>query len=232
MKNQWAIGDIHGCVDTFKTLVESEIAPSANDTIFLLGDLIDRGPDSKAVIDYIISLNNQSVDVQIVRGNHEVMLLEALECKRNFPLWMMNDGMKTLASFGIADDRFTGHEALSEIPDLYIEFFKRLPWYLQTEGFFFVHAGLNPVAEDPLSDTFTMIWTRQEEYNQKFLKGKKLIHGHSPQPLKRILDMIDDPETMVYNLDGGCIYRNYPGMGNLVALNLGTMEVKIVHNRD
>ena len=232
MSRRWIIGDIHGCINTLRHMMEEEISPTQGDAVFFLGDLIDRGPDSKAVVDYIISLLDQSVDVRIIRGNHEVMLLEAADSEEKFLLWMRNGGMKTLESFGAEGDLFIGPEAVAKIPERYIEFFNGLPWYLETEGFFLVHAGLNPVSRDPLSDTETMIWSREEGYNAEFLKGRKLVHGHSSEFLEAILQRFHDQDSLIYNLDGGCVFRDYPGLGNLVAWELNTGMVKIVPNQE
>ncbi|MFH1295902.1 MAG: metallophosphoesterase [Bacteroidota bacterium] len=232
MSHRWVIGDIHGCINTFRKMVEDEISPFKDEIIYILGDLIDRGIDSKAVLDYILYLMDKSVDVRVIRGNHEVMLLEAGRSEEQFTLWMRNGGFTTLNDFGIVMDLSTGPEAASCIPPVYTEFFNGLPWYLETEGFFLVHAGLNTVSSDPLSDTETMIWTRQKGYNASFLKGRKLVHGHSPEFLEVILDQFQNQDSLVYNLDGGCVYSNYPGLGNLIAWNLDTGMIKIVPNRE
>ena len=232
MNRRWVIGDIHGCINTFRKMMEGEISPSPDDTIYLLGDLMDRGPNSKAVIDYIFSLYDQSIDVRVIRGNHEVMLLEAVRSEEKFALWMRNGGMATLKSFSVDCDLFIGPKAVAQIPDQYIEFFSGLPWYLETEGYFLVHAGLNPVSPDPLNDTDAMIWTRQEGYNAKFLHGRKLVHGHSAIHLEAILHNIYDQNALVYNLDGGCVYRNDPGLGSLVGWELNTGSLKIVPNQE
>lgn len=232
MKQRWVIGDIHGCIRTFRHLVEEKISPSREDSLFLLGDLIDRGPGSKGVIDYIRSLQDQSLDVKIIRGNHEAMLLGAAASEEQFALWMHNGGAATLLDFGREVDAFTGPEIAAQIPPDYLAFFNGLPWYLETEGFFLVHAGLNASSMDPLLDTDTMLWTRREVYHTAFLNGRVLIHGHTPVSLPAIRQRIEDPDARIYNLDGGCVFRNYPGMGNLLALNLETGELKRVPNKE
>lgn len=232
MSHRWVIGDIHGCISTLRHLIEDKIRPSAHDTVFLLGDLIDRGPGNRKVLDYIISLQKQQVDLRAIVGNHEAMLLGAASSEENFMLWMRNGGATTLRDFGVGIDSFTGREAADLIPSGYINFLTNLPWYIETEGFFLVHAGLNASGSDPLRDTYTMIWTRNEDYNYKFLGGRKLVHGHTPSPLQEILNRLQDPASLVYNLDGGCVYRDYHGLGNLIALNLDTREPVIVQNRE
>ena len=79
MSGRFAIGDIHGCLKTLKALVENEIQLGKDDELFFVGDFIDRGPDSKGVLDYIGSLIRDGYKIQSVMGNHEEMLLESLE---------------------------------------------------------------------------------------------------------------------------------------------------------
>jgi len=232
MGSRWVIGDIHGCIATFKTMVEQKINLQPDDTLFLLGDLIDRGTDSKAVIDYILQLQEQSYDVRSIKGNHECMLLEAQLSEMQYTLWMRNAGMATLHDFGIDAEQFPGPDGVRRIPARYLEFFQRLPYYIESEGFFLVHAGLNSESLQPLSDTDTMIWTRREEYNSPFLNGRKLIHGHSTIFLEEILLQISDRETLIYNLDGGCVFCDFPGLGNLVALNLDSGESRVTPNQE
>ena len=230
MGSRWVIGDIHGCIATFQAMVEKEIGLQPDDTLFLLGDLIDRGPDSKAVIDYILRLQEQAYDVRSIIGNHEVMLLDAIRSERQYILWMSNAGMTTLHNFGIDMERYPGPEGVRRIPARYLDFFQQMPYYIESEGFFLVHAGLNPESLHPLDDTDTMIWTRREAYHSDFLKGRKLIHGHSPLHREEILRRLSDRDAQIYNLDGGCLYTDFPGLGNLVAMNIDSGESRMVRN--
>lgn len=75
MGNRWVIPDIHGCFKTFKSLVEREIGLTKEDTLYLLGDYIDRGENSKEVIDYIIHITEESYNVNYLIGNHENIVL-------------------------------------------------------------------------------------------------------------------------------------------------------------
>jgi len=232
MKNRWVIGDVHGCIKTFRTMVEEEIVPRKEDALFLMGDLIDRGPDSKSVLDFIFRLHNQSLNVITLMGNHEWMLLESMTSREMFSLWMQNRGFTTLHDFGLSPDPESGPRAVTQIPARYLDFFERLPLFAETDGFFLVHAGLNPDLKNPEEDKETMLWTRKETYPAEFLRRRKLIHGHSPLPLQEIRQRISDPGTKVYNLDGGCVYPHIPGYGNLVAWNLDTGELKILRNQE
>jgi serine/threonine protein phosphatase 1 len=91
---------------------------------------------------------------------------------------------------------------------------------------------LDAFSKDPLSDVQTLLWTRNEDAPQDILKGRKLIHGHTPVALSFIHDRFRDPGAKVLNLDGGCVYNKYPDLGNLVALDLDQMRLHSVRNRD
>jgi serine/threonine protein phosphatase 1 len=99
MRRLFAIGDIHGCFDSFKELVENQIQLAKVDKLVLLGDYIDRGKNSKEVIDYIIDLDEKGYDIISLVGNHELLLLEAFADEKNKLNWIQNGGGDTLKSF-------------------------------------------------------------------------------------------------------------------------------------
>ena len=99
MDRLFAIGDIHGCFDSLKELIENHIQLRKNDKLVLLGDYIDRGANSKKVIDYIIDLQVKGFDIIALTGNHEVMLLDSFDNEKNIPKWIQNGGTNTLKSF-------------------------------------------------------------------------------------------------------------------------------------
>jgi len=232
MGHRWAIADIHGCMTPFRTLVEEKIILTIKDTLYLLGDYIDRGPNSKAVVDYILKLQAEGFTVVPLMGNHEYMLLMGLMTTQDWELWMKNQGMTTLRDFGIDPINFPGPKSVYQIPFRYLEFFQHLPFYIQTEDFFLVHAGLNAQEEHPLEDLTSMIWIREEGYPSAFLRGRRLIHGHTPIPLQEIRRRIDDPSCLILNIDGGCVFNYQQGLGNLVAFNLDTGQCLNVANHE
>ena len=98
---QYAIGDIHGCSKTFKELLD-KIGLIEGDELYLLGDYIDRGPDSKGVIDTIFELREKGFKVICLRGNHESMLLDALknrEEQKNFMPFSLNPQIMSITPF-------------------------------------------------------------------------------------------------------------------------------------
>ena len=228
---RFAIGDIHGCIRTLKYLVEDVLHLEPHDTLFLLGDIIDRGTGSKEVIDYIMALSVTST-VKPVMGNHEFMMIRSLEDEDFFHRWTLNGCAQTLISFGVDPSRVYDRDSVFRIPQSYFDFFRGWPLYEETNDFFFVHAGLNAFSGDPLSDVNTLLWTRNEDAPQDILKGRKLIHGHTPVSLSLIRERLLDPDNKVLNLDGGCVYNTYPDLGNLVALDLDQMKLHTIRNRD
>jgi len=94
-KRLFAIGDIHGCFDLLKELVENKIQLQKDDKLILLGDYIDRGDKSKEVVDFIIELSENGYDIIPLMGNHEAMLLDAFENEKDISKWIQNGGNET-----------------------------------------------------------------------------------------------------------------------------------------
>jgi len=184
-----------------------------SDKIILLGDYIDRGNQSKEVIDYIVDLQNKGFDIVPLLGNHEAMLLDAYYDGVLLSNWIQNGGSETLKSFNI--------NSLIDIEPAYIEFFKGLPYYFAFEEYLFVHAGFNDSDVNPFIDNYSMIWVCKKAYKNPSLINKTVIHGHCPIPVvvckERVLN-----NNNVINLDTGCVYSNNTGYGSLTAIELKT----------
>ena len=204
----FAIGDIHGCSQTLNKLIFEKIFLTKNDILYFIGDYIDRGPDSKGVIDCILGLQSDGFKVFPLRGNHEQMMLDSLYDKHAMKLWMDNGGKTTLRSFGI--------NSLEEIDEKYWSFFHDTMLWFNTENYIFVHAGLNFKRKNILEDKEAMLWIRDFEPEQPALEDKIMIHGHTPIELDELLIQT----TNCINIDAGCVYKNRPQMGNLVAIEL------------
>jgi len=233
MGKRWVIGDIHGCIQTFRSLIENKINPQRTDTLYLLGDYIDRGPDSKAVLDYIFTLRKKnSFRVITLMGNHEYMLIHSRESREFFKLWLLNSGRTTLRDFGLLGNSLPDQEMLLKMPEIYMDFLLQLSFFEETPGFFITHGCFGGKTTNPLDDISSMIWGRTEEYPEDFLNGRILIHGHTPAPLNDIRKRVEDPAKKIINLDGGCVYKNNPHLGNLIALELDTLSLTRVKNID
>jgi serine/threonine protein phosphatase 1 len=224
-----AIGDVHGCSHTLKYLSEHKLKVQQGDTLYMLGDYVDRGPDSKGVIDYLIELGNGGVKVEALRGNHEDMMLLAIHNPIDeLDHWTLHGGRDTLNSYGLGDASWRDLSP-DLLPPSHIDFLNGLKYYIKTKDFYLVHAGLDFNAADPLRDTRSMMYQRDTSVDELFLQHRRLVHGHTPSPLKRI-------ESMIYEklicIDGGCLYSMKSYLGNLVALDLETMELTVAGNID
>jgi len=219
---RFAISDIHGCAKTFRHLVENVLQLKPTDQLFLLGDYIDRGPDSKGVIDFILELKHSGYPVRTLSGNHEAMMLDALEDAEALLHWRGNGGKQTLASFGVT--------ALQDISSSYWVFLQNLEYYIALDDYILVHAGLNFRAPNPFADTDSMLWIRNFPVDYDILGERKMVHGHTPTPAVEIAQNIKN-KAQIINIDGGCVYlKRMTGLGFLTALNLDTLEFYTVRN--
>jgi serine/threonine protein phosphatase 1 len=212
-KRLFAIGDIHGCFNTFQTLLEQKIQISEGDRFILLGDYLDRGIQSKEVIDYIIGLKEKGVDIVPLLGNHESMLLDAYNNEGLTSKWIQNGGSETLKSFNLT--------SLKNIEPKYIEFFKGLFYYFAFEEYLFVHAGFNDSDINPFADKYSMIWLCKQTYENPLLMNKIIIHGHRPITVDVCKEIVHSNKNVI-NLDTGCVYSNMTGYGTLTAIELNT----------
>jgi serine/threonine protein phosphatase 1 len=171
-----AIGDIHGCNTALESLIDF-VSPSPDDTIVTLGDYVDRGSDSRAVLDLIIDLGRHYTVVPL-RGNHEIMMLDAREKKSWLNAWLSYGGDETLRSYASdADD--TG--SFAQIPDSHIDFLEnKLLSHYECPTHFFVHAFADAnVALADQSDA-TLYW-RKYQHPEPHCSGKIMVCGHTPQ---------------------------------------------------
>jgi serine/threonine protein phosphatase 1 len=195
----YVIGDIHGCLEPLKRLLE-KVSPGAEDEVVFVGDYIDRGPHSREVVDYLLRRPYRCV---FLLGNHERMLLSFLEGEDE-DLFLENGGQETLRSYG-GDPQ--------DIPASHLAFFQNLRPIHETPDYLFVHAGIRPmvpVAEQSLHD---LIWIRYEFIRYIGKYPKPVIFGHTP--LRQVL-MAEDR----IGIDTGCVFG-----GKLTCLKLPQREI-------
>lgn len=176
MKRYLAIGDIHGCYDALRTLCEF-VGLRDDDTLITLGDYVNRGPNTHAVLDYLLYLGAH-YDLKPLRGNHEIMMVHARESESAFPRWIEVGGDVTLRSYA----PFEGDAgSLADIPDSHWGFLTRrlLPYY-ETKTHFFVHAAAYP--EMPLDEQpdYILYWERFDD-PPLHESGKIMVCGHTSQ---------------------------------------------------
>ncbi len=195
----FAIGDIHGESEKLAELHDAILERIAFEarpaTIIHLGDYVDRGPDSKSVIDRIIALetdtaDNPDIEVLSLLGNHERMMLDAINTLDDdkFNFWALNGGLETLASY--IDTELDDVTQLNDvIPPAHVEWLKSLPTMIHypDENLAFVHAGIDPRTFPDCDDEYRL-WTRSKKFfdtsrwpDREELKHVKIIHGHTPR---------------------------------------------------
>ncbi len=169
-----AVGDLHGMHRVLLRLV-NELLPGLPPGIQLvfLGDYIDRGPHSAQVVAELIELKNQRPDTVLLMGNHEAMLLDALDGVR-VDAFLWNGGTDTMRSYGLEP------RELAKLPEEHVEFFRGLAPYYVTDDYIFVHAGLRPGVELERQDPWDLVWIREEFYLAGADFGRTVIFGHTP----------------------------------------------------
>ncbi len=173
-----AVGDIHGCAAALRTLVDA-IDPQPDDTLITLGDYVDRGPDSREVMDQLLALRERCRLVPLF-GNHEIMLLDALGAAVNSIMWVHCGGQATIDSYG---------GSLENVPDSHLEFLHGCLPYYETRTHLFLHAGYDPRL--PLDDQpqEALLWRHiLAEIPPPHCSGKIAVVGHTPQTSGEVRD--------------------------------------------
>ncbi len=175
---RFVIGDIHGCAKALRALIES-IDPGEDDELVFLGDYIDRGPDSRNVVDQVLELQKRC-RVVALRGNHEIMLLGVLCGGCDSAVWLASGGHTTVASYG---------GTLSRVPTNHIHFFQQLRPFYETNDRIFVHAGYRHDQIMAKLDDAAAYWNHLTGTPPPHHSGKRVYVGHTPQPHGNVLDL-------------------------------------------
>ena len=216
-----AIGDIHGELDKLNLLLDW-VSPTEDDQLVFLGDYIDRGRSSCGVIERLLSFRQGFPTTIFLRGNHEQMLLDALEEEKGkthtdpserkglrlynstLEMFLGNGGKETLHSYGVI--------SVEDIPEDHIDFMASTTSWWVYENFTFVHAGLEPNVPLEEQYKFTLLWARNSPPGKN---GKIHVVGHTPTP-----DGEPRLEAGLYSLDTGAVYGR-----SLTACDVLTKEV-------
>ncbi|WP_289036495.1 metallophosphoesterase [uncultured Roseibium sp.] len=195
----YAIGDVHGCCGLQKKLEQLILAENSdeprNKLILYLGDLVDRGPDSKGVIDHCLSSLPDGCERLSLCGNHDQLFFEFLLRPSLSAHWLDFGGRETLMSYGVdADELAGGHtsdeefaQVLSEaIPSAHFLFLQALPVALTVPEAHFVHAGMRIGVPMEDQDDHDLMWIREEFLVDEPASDRLVVHGHSPAPTPRM----------------------------------------------
>jgi serine/threonine protein phosphatase 1 len=163
------------------------VKPSEDDEVVFIGDYIDRGPDSKGVIDFLLTLRGRYT---FLMGNHERMFLDFLQGKERL-LFLYNGGAATLESYG----------GVGEIPASHLAFLNRLRLYHESDEYLFVHGGIRPGVPLEKQDPSDLLWIREEFYAYPGRYPKTVVFGHTP-----MRDALITEDRI--GIDTACVYGN------------------------
>ncbi|MEM7013708.1 MAG: metallophosphoesterase family protein [Verrucomicrobiota bacterium] len=167
-KRVLAIGDIHGCLTALQTLAEHVPFRPESDLLVTLGDHVDRGPDSKGVIDWLLAWKGVRVSL---RGNHEIMMQEARGSSAWVDGWRACGGAEALASYG---------GGIEDVPQAHWDLINQLLPYYETETHFFVHANVLPELDLADQSDSDLYWSQYID-PPRHKSGKKMVCGHTSQ---------------------------------------------------
>ena len=215
--NIFAIGDIHGCLKQLASLQDKIFNyPTYNkesDLIIYLGDYIDRGPNSKDVIQHILKLQKEKVNSIFLMGNHEQIMIDFVFNKiNNLKYWLGLGADQTFRSYkieiaefikdGFGDDNIDRLRSvlLNELSNEHIYFLKNLRLSYSVGKYLFVHGGINPEKALKDQDKMDFLWSRSNQFFDKNFKFEQIIiHGHTPEK-----EVINFPYRI--NIDTGCFF--------------------------
>ena len=184
------------------------------DRLIFLGDYIDRGEDSRKVIQYIKELQKENSNVIALMGNHEQMCIDFI--RHNKESWLWNGYEATFNSYG-------NYEELAKD----IEWMQGLPLYYEDEGFIYVHAGINPNKPLKENSEYELLWQREDFIYDRTKINKTVIFGHTPSQFMMGGDKPYKTSAGHIGIDTGCVFGGY-----LTALIIEDGEVKKFYQQD
>jgi serine/threonine protein phosphatase 1 len=192
----YAIGDIHGSLQKLRELMTlcRRHADGRPATFIFLGDYIDRGPDSRGVVEALIELQSRQPDrVITLKGNHEAVAVEVVDGDTDPQTWLREGGTATLRSYRVDDAR--------DLPAEHVAWLRMLPLSYDDGERFFVHAGIDPDKPLDAQSDRDLIWIREPFLSDARDHGRLIVHGHTPQR-----DGMPDFRGNRLNLDTGAVF--------------------------
>ncbi|MBY3511901.1 serine/threonine protein phosphatase [Rhizobium laguerreae] len=188
MRYTFAIGDIHGCIDPLRRMIDRIEAYAPEGTVVFLGDYIDRGPDSKSVLDRIIAGPSEPWRWICLKGNHEDMMVAAYADGQSRVVWLGNGGLETEISYG------------GRVLPQHLQWAADRPLVHVDRHRIFVHAGVDPKFSLDRQSQDDLLWMRFLAGQPGEYWGKHLVHGHTP--------LRSNPVTTGNrtNIDSGCVF--------------------------
>ena len=206
----YAIGDVHGRLDLLSAMheaIEEQISLTGPDDwrIIHLGDYVDRGPDSKGVLDYLIDRQQRHDRIITLAGNHDVGFLDFLDLPDSRGLFANWGGDSTARSYGLEADfsdpvRLSFYHAalLRAVPARHRRFLEGLGFSVEFGDFFFCHAGIRPGIALDAQKPDDLVWIRDRFLTHLGLHPKVIVHGHTPQAEPQVLANRVNVDTLAY----------------------------------
>ena len=187
----YAIGDVHGCIDQLVELeariAEDGLGIEGEKWLVTIGDHVDRGPSSRAVIEHVMGPAPAGFRRFPLLGNHEQMMLDFFDNPSAHAYWLDEGGMETLRSYGIELDYppLRSHEPVRQLiteqfPAAQRQFLDALPIYMSLPGWLFVHAGIRPGIPLGMQTDEDLLWIRAPFLTSQLTGGLRVVHGHTP----------------------------------------------------
>ena len=236
--NIFSVGDIHGCLKQLTSLHNKIFNHFSfnkkNDLLVYLGDYIDRGSNSKDVINHILKLQKEKVNSIFLMGNHEQIMIDFVFNKiNNLRYWLNLGADQTFKSYkievaefikdGFGDDKIDRLRSvlLNKLSNEHIHFLKNLRLSYSVGNYLFVHAGINPEKTLKDQDKMDLLWSRSDQFFDKNFKFEQIIiHGHTPEK-----EVINFPYRI--NIDTGCFFS---GKLSCVCLNDKNKKRKFIYS--
>ncbi len=227
----YVVGDVHGCFTELKSLLSKIEADTIHENnrgkrVVFVGDLIDRGPDSFKVVDYLSKYKPENIETIYLMGNHEEIFLKVLAGKESvLGSWLEYGGRSTARSYGVNNlgEFHINPESLmrriqARVPESHIGFIKSFRIYYQFENYLCVHAGIKPKVPLEKQNPKDMMWIRDKFLNYKKPHSHIVVHGHT---------IVEEPEILSNRVavDTGA----YAG-GKLTAARIENGDVKFIRS--
>ncbi len=194
----YIVGDIHGCAELLDRLLKLVIVDSgagpAKQSLVFVGDYVDRGPDSRGVIERLLSLPRQ-FEPHFLRGNHDQAVLDFLKDPEFYRTWKGFGGQETLLSYGVRPPKFDDIKSIGEahaqflaaFPEAHLRFLEALELSREIGDYFVVHAGVRPGVALGAQNSEDLLWIRDNFLFSDNDFGKIIVHGHTPveAPIRR-----------------------------------------------
>ncbi|MDW9528091.1 metallophosphoesterase family protein [Sinorhizobium meliloti] len=189
MNLTFAIGDVHGCLDMLKRLINRIEMSRPDGTVIFLGDYVDRGPDSAGVVQFIMDGPQKDGWKWIaLKGNHEDMMVSCIAGANPIEWWIGNGGAQTIVSYG------------GEVISDHLKWCNDLPLFHTDDHRIYVHAGVDETVPLEEQTEKALLWSRKPPHYSGEYWGKHLCHGHTPS--------LENPVTVGNrtNVDSGAVF--------------------------